>query len=69
MHNQYEDYRQAVHYFTQGLFRVGAGLVFAPISALPKESQQQFKEAGQDFTCGMSKLVHTFANTLDQMAK
>lgn len=69
MDNQYEAYRQVTRYFTQGLFRLGAGLALAPLSVLPKQSQEQFKEASQDFTNGLAKLAHTVGNTLDTLTK
>lgn len=69
MENQYEAYRQAMRYFAQGLYRTGVGLALTPLSVLPQESQQQFKEAGRDFTNGVATLAHTFASTLDKMAK
>lgn len=67
MENQREEYRQAMHYFTQSMLRAGVGLALTPISALPKESQQYLKEASRDFTSGLTRLVHGFATTLDRM--
>ena len=69
MENQHKEYRQAMQYFTQSLFRAGIGLGLAPISVLPAQSQQHFKEAGHEFICGLAELTHGFAHTLDKMVK
>ena len=69
MEKQQEDYRQAVRYLTHSVYRAGVGIGLAPLTLLPRESQQQFKEASNEFVSGLAKLAHGFAGTLDRMAK
>ena len=64
-----DEYREAMHHFTRALFRAGVGLGLTPIYMLPKASQQQLKEAGQDLTSGLAKLARSLAHTIDAMEK
>ncbi len=62
-----EDWRAGQH-FSRGLFRAGIGLALLPISTLPPEPQEHFKAAGREFAHGLAKLVHQFADGLDEIA-
>ncbi|GHO89544.1 hypothetical protein [Dictyobacter formicarum] len=69
MENQQADYRQALYSLTHSVYRAGVGLGRAPMSMLPRESQQEFKAAGTEFVSGLAKLAYGFATTLDKMAR
>ncbi len=69
MDDQHKEYRQAMQFFTHSLLRASMGLGLAPLSVLPEQSQQRFKEAGHEFICGLAKPTHGFAHTLDKIVK
>jgi len=63
-----EDQRASQH-FSRGLFRAGVGLALLPISKMPPEPQGHFRAAGREFAHGLAKLVHQFADGLDEIVE
>jgi histone H3/H4 len=64
-----QELQQASRRFIRSMFRTGVSLALAPVSRLPRKSQQHFQAAGREFTRGLATLVHGFAENLEEIAQ
>jgi hypothetical protein len=69
LHAEREELRQATGHFIRSIFRAGVSLALLPINRLPSRPRQHFHTAGREFTRGLARLVHEFADGLEVMAK
>ena len=64
-----EELQQATKRFIRSVVRTGVGVVFLPLTSLPRKPQQHFRAAGRELTHGLTTLIHGLADGIEEMVK
>src|SRR5215831_14182073 len=67
--SDFEDLKEASQNFFNTLVRVGMHLATTPVSQLPEEPREHFKNAVSEFTRGLSTLAHELASAAEKVSE
>jgi hypothetical protein len=65
----FEELKEASQNFFNTLVRVGMHLATTPVSHLPEEPREHFKQAVSEFTRGLSTLAHELASAAEKVSE
>ena len=65
----FEELKEASQNFFNTLVRVGMHLATTPVSQLPEEPREHFKNAVSEFTRGLSTLAHELASAAEKVSE
>ena len=65
----FEELKEASQNFFNTLVRVGMHLASTPVSQLPEEPREHFKQAVSEFSRGLSTLAHELASAAEKVSE